>query len=76
MSVDIEQEEDDLSDSVCTTLSKMWKIQSRPQFLIFTLFILQNAFLQGMAATSQYKIIENTIALDERDENMTKVKIG
>ena len=38
--------------------------------------MIQNAFLQAIGATSLYKVIENTIAVSDREDNMTKVKIG
>lgn len=38
--------------------------------------MIQNAFLQALAATSLYKVIENTISADDIKLNSTKVKIG
>jgi len=72
-SVDDEQ---NLDVPVKVTLNKMWNLQKRPQMMILTLFFMMNAFLQAVAATSMYKIIENTLAEDERAENMGKVKIA
>jgi hypothetical protein len=71
-----DEDENDVSDPVMVTIKKMWKLQIRPQFMIFTLFIILNAFLQGISATSNYKIIEDTISPAERQENFTKVKIA